>query len=117
LLDQRKTRYGANPEYPDTKSNFQSRPNTGMYITEKDRFDIRGKNEIDYQVQDKLKRQQTAKVRAEKINISEKNISDKKFMNELFREERNVNNLLQSAQKIFNYESVRISFIKFLLNL
>lgn len=86
----------------------QADPMAGMYLSEKDRFNIRGKSEVDFQVVDKHNKYITNNCRIEKLKEHEKDQSQKSFMNDLIREEKRNYSLLQRSKHMVRYETVRL---------
>lgn len=111
--EQRKTRFNGNPAHKNTFVNFIPQENASSYLDEKKRFDVRCKWDVDFQVQEKLK----------KNLIDEKKLERKRNINEMLSEriqaienyEDQKDNLGQynRTRKVYKYEDV-IYFLFFL---
>ena len=77
-----------------------------MFISEKDRFDIRGKAEIDYQVNDKKIKTGRSQAKIEKLQQYEQNNKDQITMIDVFKEEKRAYSSLQRSLLSYKYENV-----------
>ena len=111
---QRLTRFNGNPPHKDTFYIISAPKEASSYVDEKRRFDVRGKNEVDFQVEEKNK----------KIYIENKVIERKRKINEIigqkiiagenYIDQKDNLSQLVRTQKLYKYELVKILFFIFL---
>ena len=110
LEDEMKTRCGANPQFMSTSHISQADPLAAMYITEKERFNVRGNVEVDFQAKEKFDKQKTNIGRVEKLKDNKFNMKERSFMNDVILEEKRNYSLLQRSKKQLKYEAVNFIF-------
>lgn len=119
--DNRKTRCGANPPFMNTMYLCQADPIAeGVYMSEKERFNVRNKSEVDFQTKDKLNKQLTSKNRIEKMKEYERDFMDRSYIKDLIADEKRNYSLLQRSKHMIKYETVIIfikSIIKSIINI
>lgn len=97
------TRYGSNPPYQNTKWITQSVPNSGMYVSENDRFS----KEVNYfQQQEKNLKWNKYKNKINMIKSYNDQNENKKNMENILKEQKNVFSLLQRTDKLYKYEMI-----------
>ena len=109
-----KTRFNGNPPHQNTFTNIAPPQNASSYIDEKKRFDIRCKWDVDFQVQEKLKKNAiNSKVLERKRNINEM-VTQRIEALENYQEQKDNLGQYNRTNKVYKYEDVRI-FLVFLL--
>jgi hypothetical protein len=104
---QAKSRYGATPSHKNTFTIIQSPENASSYITEKERFNVRGKSSIDIVEEDKEKKKIKELNKIKKLASVQKR-NDKEARNrEYMHEEKNIYSQLQRTIKLYRYENVK----------
>ena len=101
-----KTRYNANPEYKDTRINIQPQKGASYYISEKDRFDIRCKDHIDFQKEDKEKKQKIDEFRLMRIGNEMKTQEKINRLKDHLDDEKKLYSQIERSKKLFKYNLV-----------
>ena len=110
-----KTRFNANPPHQDTFVNIAPPQYASSYIDEKKRFDIRCKWDVDFQVQEKQKKNAiTNKILERKRNNNEIN-SQRVEALENYKEQMDNLGQYNRTNKVYKYEDVRIYFFFFII--
>jgi len=105
-----KTRFGANPPHKNTFYIISHQKESAGFIDEKKRFDVRGKWEVDFQVEEKNKRNIIEnKVFERKRKINEM-LSQRVQASENYHDQIDNLGQLVRSQKVYRYEDVRINF-------
>jgi len=84
-----------------------------MYVSEKERFNIRHKSEVDFQAFDKQMKFGTQDNKIFKIKTHEGIMGDKNFMKDLVIEEKINYSLLQRSKNMLKYENVSLFCLLF----
>jgi len=107
-----KTRFGANPPHKDTFYIISQPKEASSYIDEKKRFDIRGKWEVDFQLEEKNKKNVIEnKIFERKRKINEM-LSQRVQAIENYHDQKDNLGQLVRSQKVYRYENVIIYSIK-----
>lgn len=101
-----KTRFNGNPPHKDTFINIAPPQNASSYIDEKKRFDVRCKWDVDFQVQEKLKKNATdKKILERKRNINEM-VSQRIEALENYQDQKDNLGQYNRTHKVYKYEDV-----------
>lgn len=101
-----KTRFGANPPHKDTFYIIAPPKEASSYVDEKKRFDIRCKWDVDFQVQEKLKKAEVeSKIIQRKRKINEA-IDNRIQAIENYQEQKDNLSQMVRTHKIYKYENV-----------
>ncbi len=115
---QAKSRYGANPVHQNTFTITQPPENAATFLSEKDRFNIRGRNEVEVVHREKEKKKLNDLHRIEKLKLVNNRIQENTQIKEFINEQKNTFSQLQRTIKLYKYENVKnMKFIFFLKNL
>jgi hypothetical protein len=106
-----KTRFNGNPPHKNTFTNIAPPQNASSYIDEKTRFDIRCKWDVDFQIQEKNKKNAIdIKMLERKKNVNEM-VSQRIEALENYQEQKDNLGQFVRTNKVYNYENVRNFFL------
>ena len=109
--EQRKTRFGTWSKTKGKSNIFQDIDKGIGYINEKDRFNIKGNNLIDFVYKDKEKKERTQTAKLQRIRNVNKNIELSNQLKDYLKNEKNQYSQIQRAQLNMKY-----NYTKFLQN-
>jgi len=108
-----KTRFNGNPPHKNTFTNIAPPENASSYLDEKRRFDIRCKWDVDFQVEEKLKKNAIDnKILERKRNINEM-VTQRIEALENYQDQKDNLGQYNRTHKVYKYEDVRFYFLLF----
>lgn len=99
-----KTRFGANPPHKDTFYIVSQDKNGSSYISEDERFNIRGANLTSFVEEDKKKLNQFKLAKLKKFKEFQDNAANSSSTNQMLYDQKEINSMLKRTMRLYDYE-------------
>ena len=103
----KKTRFGSKPSHQDTFKNIGTFEGCGQFMSEKDKFDVRFKREVDVVENDKNLKILIKSRRIKSITKSNDFFKERIDIHDFIKEHKEKYSLLQRTKNIHAYELVK----------